>query len=235
MSFLIVAPQSSEYAGPEATRRLKRALTELRMDGIDAHGQVVHPDPFTATMEALHDERVDEVIVSTFPSARSGWLRRDLIERLARRDRAVPIDARRFRGRWRMSAHAEPVGHGHAPPRERERASAADPLQLADLPADRRDLPLHRVGDHALRLVLHRVFLRPRRQQRIAVAALHPRHAHPVRAALVPRPDQHVHPGHVQLHHALGDASRSSAAIAPASAPAWCSRSCSARPSCSRR
>ena len=32
VSFLIVAPQSSEYAGPEATRRLKRALTELRMD-----------------------------------------------------------------------------------------------------------------------------------------------------------------------------------------------------------
>ncbi len=91
VSFLIVAPQSSEYAGPEATRRLKRALTELRMDGIDAHGQVVHPDPFTATMEALHDERVDEVIVSTFPSARSGWLRRDLIERL-RAETGLPIE-----------------------------------------------------------------------------------------------------------------------------------------------
>jgi hypothetical protein len=90
-SFLIVAPQSSEYAGPEATRRLKRALTELRLDGIDAHGQVVHPDPFTATMEALHDERVDEVIVSTFPSVRSGWLRRDLVERL-RSEAGVPID-----------------------------------------------------------------------------------------------------------------------------------------------
>ena len=65
-----------------------------------------------------------------------------------------------------MSAHAEPAGHGPAAPRERERASAADPLQLADLPADRRDLPLHRVGDHALRLVLHGLLLRPRRQPR---------------------------------------------------------------------
>lgn len=90
-SFLIVSPQSSEYADPEATRRVRRALAELRRDGIDAHGQVVHPDPFTATMEAIHDERVDEVIVSTFPSARSGWLRRDLIERL-RTETGVPVE-----------------------------------------------------------------------------------------------------------------------------------------------
>ena len=90
-SFLIVSPQSSEYAGPEAMRRLKRALTELRLEGIDAHGQVVHPDPYTAAMEATHDERVDEIIVSTFPQARSGWLRRDLIDRL-QTDIALPID-----------------------------------------------------------------------------------------------------------------------------------------------
>ena len=61
---------------------MRRALSELRSEGIDAHGQVVHPDPFTAAMEATNDERVDEIIVSTFPSARSGWLRRDLIGRL---------------------------------------------------------------------------------------------------------------------------------------------------------
>jgi len=81
-SFLIVAPQGAAGANPEAERRLRRALSELRSEGLDVHGQVVHPDPFTATVEALHDERVDEIIVSTFPTARSGWLRRDLIERL---------------------------------------------------------------------------------------------------------------------------------------------------------
>ena len=90
-SFLIVSPQSSEYADPEATRRVRRALAELRIEGIDAHGHVVHPDPFTATMEAIHDERVDEIIVSTFPSARSGWMRRHLIERL-RTETGLPID-----------------------------------------------------------------------------------------------------------------------------------------------
>ncbi len=90
-SFLIVAPQSSDLPRPEAARRLRRALSELRSEGIDAHGQVVHPDPFTAAMEATHDERVDEIIVSTFPSARSGWLRRDLIGRL-RTETGVPVD-----------------------------------------------------------------------------------------------------------------------------------------------
>jgi hypothetical protein len=84
VSFLIVSPQSdpSEGAHPEAERRLKRALAELRGAGIDAHGQVAHPDPFSAAMEAMRDERVDEIIVSTFGPERSGWLRRDLVERL---------------------------------------------------------------------------------------------------------------------------------------------------------
>jgi hypothetical protein len=90
-SFLIVAPQSDDLQHPEADRRLRRALSELRSEGIDAHGQVVHPDPFTAAMEATYDERVDEIIVSTFPSARSGWLRRDLVERL-RRESGLTVD-----------------------------------------------------------------------------------------------------------------------------------------------
>ena len=90
-SFLIVAPQSDALARPEADRRLRRALSDLRSEGIDAHGQVVHPDPFTAALEAIYDERVDEIIVSTFPRERSGWLQRDLIERL-RRETGLAVD-----------------------------------------------------------------------------------------------------------------------------------------------
>ena len=71
-SFLIVSPQSDPEQGehPEAERRLRRAVAQLRAEGIDAHGQVAHPDPFTAAMDAVHDERVDEIIVSTFPGRR---------------------------------------------------------------------------------------------------------------------------------------------------------------------
>ena len=90
-SFLIVAPQSDEEQHADADRRLRLALSELRGEGIDAHGQVVHPDPYTAAQHVVHDERVDEIIVSTFPGTRSGWLRRDLVERL-RKDTGLPVE-----------------------------------------------------------------------------------------------------------------------------------------------
>ncbi|MGZ4289206.1 MAG: hypothetical protein ACXVQQ_03925 [Gaiellaceae bacterium] len=90
-SFLIVAPQSDEEEHGEADRRLRRALGELRGQGIDAHGQVVHPDPYTAARHVVNDERVDEIIVSTFPGEKSGWLRRDLVERL-RKDTGLPVE-----------------------------------------------------------------------------------------------------------------------------------------------
>jgi methylmalonyl-CoA mutase cobalamin-binding subunit len=90
-SFLIVAPQSDDEPHADADRRLRRALSELRGAGIDAHGQVVHPDPYTAARHVVNDERVDEIIVSTFPGEKSGWLRRDLVERL-RKDTGLPVD-----------------------------------------------------------------------------------------------------------------------------------------------
>ncbi|MFL5925891.1 MAG: hypothetical protein ACJ77E_03040 [Gaiellaceae bacterium] len=90
-SFLIVAPQSDEEEHGDADRRLRRALSELRGEGIEAHGQVVHPDPYTAARHAVHDERVDEIIVSTFPGEKSGWLRRDLVQRL-RKDTGLPVE-----------------------------------------------------------------------------------------------------------------------------------------------
>jgi hypothetical protein len=92
-SFLLISPQSdlSQGAHPDAERRLRRAVAALRGEGIDAHGQVAHPDPYTAAMHAVQDERIDEIIVSTFPSMRSGWLRKDLVERL-KDDSGVPVE-----------------------------------------------------------------------------------------------------------------------------------------------
>jgi hypothetical protein len=92
-SFLLVSPQSdpTQSSHPEAERRLRRALSELRAAGIEAHGQVAHPDPYTAAMQAIEDERIDEIIVSTFEPEQSGWLRRDLVQRL-RDDSGLPIE-----------------------------------------------------------------------------------------------------------------------------------------------
>jgi len=92
-SFLIVCPQSdlSRAEHPDAERRLRAALSKLRSEGVDVHGQIAHPDPFTAAMQAVHDERTDEIIVSTYPGERSGWLRRDLVGRL-RSESGLPVE-----------------------------------------------------------------------------------------------------------------------------------------------
>jgi hypothetical protein len=92
--FLIISPQSDPTQGshPEAERRLRQMLAVLRAEGIEAHGQVAHPDPFTAAMHAVRDERVDSILVSTFPEQRgSSWLRRDLVGRL-RSEAKVPVE-----------------------------------------------------------------------------------------------------------------------------------------------
>lgn len=92
--FLIVSPQSDPGQGshPKAERRLRQALTQLRSEGIEAHGQIAHPDPFTAAQQAVRDERVDSILVSTFPEQRgSSWLRRDLIGRL-KSEAKVPVE-----------------------------------------------------------------------------------------------------------------------------------------------
>jgi hypothetical protein len=93
VSFLVVCPQSDPTRAqhPDAERRLRAALATLRSEGIDVHGQIAHPDPFTAAMQAIGDERMDEVIVSTFPGERSGWLRRDLVGRL-RSESGLPVE-----------------------------------------------------------------------------------------------------------------------------------------------
>jgi hypothetical protein len=91
-SFLIVSPESElgESGDPGAERRLRQAVGLLRAEGLDVHGQMGHPDPYTAAMHAVYDERTDELIVSTFPGTRSGWLRADLVRRL-RKDTKLPV------------------------------------------------------------------------------------------------------------------------------------------------
>jgi hypothetical protein len=90
--FLIISPQGdSDTSHEEAERRLLRAVTTLRSEGLDVHGQISHPDPYAAVMQTIEDERVNEIIVSTLPGARSGWLRRDLLGRL-RADTKLPVE-----------------------------------------------------------------------------------------------------------------------------------------------
>jgi hypothetical protein len=62
--------------------RVDLALAFLADNGIEADGEVGDPDPFLAAMDAVAEHGIDEIIVSTLPAASSGWLRRDLPDRL---------------------------------------------------------------------------------------------------------------------------------------------------------
>lgn len=62
--------------------RIDLARTFLSLRGIRAVGEVGDPDPYTATMDAVAEFNPDEIIVSTYPMSTSGWLRRDLVERI---------------------------------------------------------------------------------------------------------------------------------------------------------
>src|SRR5947209_1490257 len=89
--FVLCVPQNRPRAGlviyddavfDAAQARVDLALEVIRDMGIRAIGEVGDPDAYTATIDAVREYHPEEVIVSTYPETRSGWLRRDLIERV---------------------------------------------------------------------------------------------------------------------------------------------------------
>src|SRR5215217_7088860 len=90
-----------EHVRDAAQNRLEITLALLREAGIDAGGEVMDPDPYAAVMDALGEADYDEIIVSTHPETRSGWLREGLVDRVRRAARrpvehvVVDLDAER--------------------------------------------------------------------------------------------------------------------------------------------
>jgi hypothetical protein len=98
--FHVVVPQTRPKHGnviyDEAVRdsaqvRVDLALAFMREEGIQGTGEVGDPDPYNAARDAIAEHRINEIIVSTLPAATSGWLRRDLPERL-REDTGLPVE-----------------------------------------------------------------------------------------------------------------------------------------------
>jgi hypothetical protein len=79
--FVLIMPQG-EGAEGDPYERLAHVLRRLEDEGVNAVGQVVHPDPFTAIQNAVQWYPVDDIIISTFEPERSGWLRADLVGRV---------------------------------------------------------------------------------------------------------------------------------------------------------
>jgi hypothetical protein len=72
-----------ESARSAAQIRLDLTLERLRKLGIEANGELMDPDPYMAVKDALREYGADEIIISTLPYPRSGWLRRDLVGRIS--------------------------------------------------------------------------------------------------------------------------------------------------------
>jgi hypothetical protein len=91
--FLVVVPQEGGDgdSSRRARTRLKLVLERLRGAGLFAAGMIGDPDPYTAILNALQYFRVDDIVISTFPETKSGWLRTDLIERV-RRSTGKPVE-----------------------------------------------------------------------------------------------------------------------------------------------
>lgn len=84
--FIAVVPlqDGGGAAAQVARERLAKELDSLRSAGLLGSGMIGDPDPYTATLNALELFRVDDVVISTLPDERSGWMRSDLIERVQR-------------------------------------------------------------------------------------------------------------------------------------------------------
>jgi hypothetical protein len=74
-----------------AQLRIQLSHDVLKAQGIDITGEVGDEDPFTATLDAVAAFAPDEIVVSTLPETRSGWLRRDLVERI-RDETGLPVE-----------------------------------------------------------------------------------------------------------------------------------------------
>jgi cytochrome c oxidase subunit I len=81
-----------EQVAEMTRRRLEVTLETLQAAGVPATGAVVDRDPYTAIMDQVESgDPPAEIIISTLPQTRSGWLRRDLVTRV-REDTKLPVE-----------------------------------------------------------------------------------------------------------------------------------------------
>ncbi len=98
--FVLCVPQTQPRSGyvvyddsvfDAAQARVDLAVGFVRSEGIDAVGEVGDPDPYAATMDMVREYDPDAIIISTYPESRSGWQRRDLVERI-RQATGLPVE-----------------------------------------------------------------------------------------------------------------------------------------------
>jgi len=98
--FFVVVPKVRPRHGNVIYDEVVRDSAQVRVDlavefirdlGAAGDGEVGDADPFNAAMDAVRAQPIDEIIISTLPATSSGWLRRDLIERLEE-ETGLPVE-----------------------------------------------------------------------------------------------------------------------------------------------
>ncbi len=78
-------PEEDELEGEMLARhRMHEAVERLSAAGLDITGMIGHGNPVQAAQEAMRDFDADEIVLSTLPRRRSGWLSADLPTELRR-------------------------------------------------------------------------------------------------------------------------------------------------------
>ena len=90
--YTIISPRSGEVSREEVCRRVAGTLAELYRAEIDATGQPMSPDPFSAVVNAIEHYRIDEILISTFAGSRSKWLEEGLVEKVEERAPEKPVE-----------------------------------------------------------------------------------------------------------------------------------------------
>ncbi len=76
--FTIICPRGEDISEGQVARDLAATLAELYRSDIDATGQPMSPDPFSAVKNAIEHYQIDDIQISTFDGERSQWLEDNL-------------------------------------------------------------------------------------------------------------------------------------------------------------
>jgi hypothetical protein len=80
--YTFICPRSGAISREEISSRLASTLAEMYRNEIDATGQPMSPDPFSAIQNAIEHYRIDDILISTLKGEQSKWLEEGLIEKV---------------------------------------------------------------------------------------------------------------------------------------------------------
>ena len=110
--YTFISPKSGDVSREEVCSGLAATLAEMYRNDIDATGQPMSPDPFSAIENAIEHYRLDEILISTLKGEQSKWLEEGLLDRVKEiTDMPVEhVEASAARSRARVPATAAAGG-----------------------------------------------------------------------------------------------------------------------------